>query len=85
MLEKNELTELPASIGTISTLRNLNLADNLLRTLPGSIMNLRLDTINISGNFHDDTVIIPASITCIPTLRELGARAVINYRWVDNN
>ena len=49
-LNRCELTRLPLNIGRLKYLRNLHLDGNKISTLPGSMINLRLELIDLSGN-----------------------------------
>jgi Leucine-rich repeat (LRR) protein len=49
-LSGNHLRELPASIGAAAALKNLDVANNAIITLPTSFSNLHLDKLNLDGN-----------------------------------
>ncbi|KAK0090968.1 hypothetical protein PV326_003945 [Microctonus aethiopoides] len=81
LLNKNELKILPASIGRLSSLTYLNVGHNLLTSIPGSIMNLRLESLNVFCNFQNNPDEFSLSFNGIPTLKEFGARSVVNNRF----
>ena len=44
MLSDNQLVKLPLSIAKLSRLRNLNLADNVIKTLPHELSHMHVFT-----------------------------------------
>lgn len=77
----NLLRSLPQSIGKLTALKFLNVQKNLLDRLPGSMMNLRLDHLDVSSNsFGSEPPLSENHMECVPTLVEIAARFVINSR-----
>jgi hypothetical protein len=84
----NRLTEIPPLIGDLKSLRDLNVANNLLRYLPSEITNLALTSLSVHPNpFHlsppgiavndkefGETILLRDSV---PTLTEYSMRRLI--------
>ena len=67
--ERNELINIPSSIGSLASLEILNLGDNKLETIPETIGNLKnLKSLNLSRN---KLTVLPESISSLGLLEEL--------------
>ncbi|OWR45892.1 leucine-rich repeat protein 1 [Danaus plexippus] len=85
-IDFNKLERLPPTIGRIQTLRYFSVSNNNLVTLPCSLMQCRLETIDLSSNkFNSDTVGAKmANYTpwelCAHTLVHIAAKAVLRNK-----
>ncbi|KAH7105984.1 hypothetical protein BKA62DRAFT_347272 [Auriculariales sp. MPI-PUGE-AT-0066] len=84
-LAKNRLERLPAAMGSLKTLRELNVAQNLLNTLPAELDQLRLTTLSIMPNpflaMPDDYESGPAfNVRQDLSLREYALRVLLDPR-----
>lgn len=68
-LGENEISEVPASLGTLSCLRSLDLRGNQLASLPVSLSKLQLDALDLSNNRLEA---FPAWLTEMKSLRSLA-------------
>jgi Leucine-rich repeat (LRR) protein len=84
-LNNNLISCLPASIGCLKNLKYLNIAQNNLTNLPGSMTNLRLYKLDISENAFqniNDNTISMYNIK-VPCLIGLAAQIVLRTRFVN--
>lgn len=49
-LKDNRLTRIPFAIRRLKTLRNLNFADNQIKSLPNVFSRMSFDTLDVSGD-----------------------------------
>lgn len=82
-LAKNRLEKLPAAIGYLHALRELNVASNRLRTLPVELDRLHLTTFSIEPNplmrpppEYDSGPVLEAQT--LPTLKEYAFRVLLD-------
>lgn len=80
-LDGNDLTQLPDSLGLLSRLKILTVSKNNLATLPGSIINLRLDYIDIDQNpFGCNAMVNIRESSSRISLMEISANAVLKHK-----
>lgn len=78
-LDENQLSTLPRNIGQLVNLRYLSVAQNQLRTLPLSVRNLKLDSVDVSGNPFMDSWYDIVKLG-MPSLQECAGRVIRNSR-----
>jgi len=73
---------LPQSIGNIQNLKILDVSYNLLIYLPGTILHLRLQTLDISMNTNLTKIIYCHYNRVIPNLAEISFATLQRHRFV---
>lgn len=53
-LDRNQLERLPINLGRIVSLRSLSVSQNKIKALPGSMLKLYMDSVDVSGNPFDE-------------------------------
>lgn len=80
ILSSNKLTKLSLYIDRLIKLKFLNISQNLLEEIPASILNLYLESLDVSGNpFNSEIEIkmIYGQNKCVKTLKEMAALSCI--------
>jgi len=81
-LNNNELTQLPPSLGKLSKLKYLAASNNFITFLPGSVVALRLESLELSNNDLDnaDSRIICNKLEAVSSLMEISGRTVVKLK-----
>jgi len=81
-LNNNELTQLPPSLGNLSKLKHLTASNNYIKFLPGSVVALRLESLELSNNPLEDAEsrIMSNKLESVSTLMEMSGRAVVKMK-----
>jgi len=81
-LNNNELTQLPPSLGMLSKLKYLAASNNFITFLPGSVVALRLESLEISNNELDnaDSRIICNKLEAVSSLMEISGSIVVKLK-----
>jgi len=80
VLSSNKMKALPPSIAKMTQLKHFDIGDNEIEALPGGFARLRLDSLEMTGNFFPTSVesrILRDRLQKVPSLLEIAARLIV--------